>query len=481
MPRSFLSSLSAAAWLCGCAAVGPDYTAPSSTLAPAWQAVVPHAGSTTALGDWWARFDDPVVARLVQLAEADGPSLASAAANIASARAALGTARAAQSPSLDGSGSVTRSRQRSNGVTSDTTTRTAGLDASWEIDLFGKLRRGREAAQARVEARSADWHDARVSLAAEVADDYVQYRACRLLEAQYGFEARSQQETARLTAVKIAAGLSAASDGDLAEASAASGVATLIAQQTECDGLVKSLVALTGSDEPGLRTLIEGAAVGLPTPQAFDVAGVPADLLRQRPDLVASERSLAAANADIGQAEAGRYPSFSLGGTISVSSSTLAGSGSTGSFGPSLSVPLLDGGRVRAAVASAQASYDAALATYRNTVRTAVKDVETALVNLDGASRRSRAARDAAERYRRYFMSVQADWRAGRSSLMTLEEARRSAISADTTLLTLQRDQVRDWIALYKAVGGGWTVDALAATDTHAAAAPATTSSGVQP
>src|SRR6185436_1259959 len=141
-----------------------------------------------------------------------------AAANIAAARAALGSARASAAPSLSGSASVSRSRQRTDGVTSDTTTRSGGLDASWEIDLFGKLRRGREAAQARLDARGADWHEARVSLAAEVADSYVQYRACRLLARQDESEVRSQLETVRLTQVKVRAGFSAASDGDLAEA-----------------------------------------------------------------------------------------------------------------------------------------------------------------------------------------------------------------------------------------------------------------------
>ena len=455
----------------GCAAVGPDYHPPQAAVARAWQAVLPHNGSTAQLADWWASFDDLAVARLVQAAEADSPSLATAAANIASARAALGTARAAQQPSLTGSGSVLRSHQASGDVVSDTTTRSAALDASWEIDLFGKLRRGREAAQARLEARSADWHEARVSLAAEVADTYVQYRACRLLQAQYEVEARSQQETVRMTQVKVRAGLSAVADGDLADAGAANAGSTLTAQQTECEGLVKALVALTGLDEPALRELVDTPPVSLPVPRAFEVAAIPADLLRQRPDLVSSERALAAANADIGQAEAGRYPSLSLGGTIGLSSSSLAGSTRTGSFGPSLSVPLFDGGKARAGVASAQAGYDAALASYRSALRTAVKEVETALVQLDGAARRSGDARVAAERYRRYFLAVQADWRAGLSSLMTLEEARRSAISADTALLALQRDQVRYWVALYKALGGGWT--------TAAADAPST--SGAQP
>ncbi|MES2946164.1 MAG: efflux transporter outer membrane subunit [Pseudomonadota bacterium] len=455
-------------------ATQPAYQAPGVSLPAAWQAPQPHSGEREQLADWWARFEDPVLSRLITLAEDDSPTLAQAIARIDGARAALSSSSAAASPALTGSASLSRARQTQQGAGSETTSsRSAGLDASWELDLFGKLRKSREAAQARIDARLDDWHDARVSLAAEVADVYVQFLSCRLLAQAYEAEAQSQTETGRVTLASIKAGFTASSEADLAEASAANANATAIVQRTECELLLKSLVALTGLDETGLRLMLGAQQPALKEPAGIKVVGVPSNLLRQRPDLAASERAVAAAYADIGQAEAGRYPSLTLSGTIALSASSLAASATSWSFGPSLVLPLLDGGKNKAALASAQATYDEALASYRSTVRSAVKEVEQALLNLDGAARRSEDALRAASAYRRYFESTEKNWRAGNINLLTLEEARRSAISAESALITLQRDRLRYWIALYKALGGGWSLDRETPVPATASPAPA--------
>jgi NodT family efflux transporter outer membrane factor (OMF) lipoprotein len=178
--------------------------------------------------------------------------------------------------------------------------------------------------------------------------------------------------------------------------------------------------------------------------------------LRQRPDLGSLERELAASSAEVGVAQADLYPSLSLSGSISVSASSGASSFTGWSVGPSLSIPLFDAGKRRAAVSSAQASYQSALAGYRQGVRTAVKEVEQALVNLDTTARRAEEAERAVDNYRYYFQATEANWRAGSESLLTLEETRRSALSAVISLITLQRDRVAYWISLYKALGGGW-------------------------
>ena len=467
--RARAAILLAIAFLGGCAVVGPDYKAPALPQPPVWRATLPHDGSTERLTDWWSRFDDPAVTRLIQWAEIESPTLATAAANIDSARATQVTARAGGLPSVTGSASADRARTAVGDTGQLSTTRSVGLDASWEIDLFGKVRRTREAADARYTARVADWHDARVSLAAEAADDYVVYRGCRLIEAAYADEATSQQETLRLTRILVTSGFSAQADLELAEASYASAQSTLISQRATCESEVKALVALTGVDEPVLRPVID-AAQGLPRPAMFEVAGVPADLLRQRPDVASDERALAAASAEIGEAEAARYPSLSISGSIAVGPTSPYSSVTSWSIGPSLSLPLFDGGSLRAAVTTARAAYDVAYATYRSAVRTAVREVEQALVTLDGAATQAVSARTASESYRRYVGSTETYWRNGGATLLTLEEARRSAISAQVTLIGLERDQVRDWITLYKVLGGGWTVDTN--TEVAAAASP---------
>jgi NodT family efflux transporter outer membrane factor (OMF) lipoprotein len=444
------------ALLSACTAVGPYYQAPATEqllTSSQWQAAQPHGGNTGELLTWWKRLQDTSLNALLQSAEANNPSLQKAAANIAAARANASTARASVQPTLTGSASA----RRSNTLGTAQTTTTGGLDASWEIDLFGSVRRSAESADALLQARQADWHDARVSLAAEVASDYVTYRACQLTLQTVQSNARSTQATSRITQRSLQAGMTSRADADLADASAASASATVISQQTECDVTIKALVALTGLAEPALRQQLDAQPPQLPPSDSLSVQTLPVDLLSQRPDLVSAERALAASSAKIGVAEADRYPRLSLTGSLS-RSRTDGVDTTPWSFGPSLSLPLFNGGAKRAAVDSAQAAYDLALATYQQSVRTAVQEVEQNLVRQDSAERRTADVRRSAEGYRRYATSVEANWRAGGDSLLNLEVARRNAISAEQTLITVQRDQLLYGIALYKAVGGGWSV-----------------------
>jgi multidrug efflux system outer membrane protein len=487
-PSQGLSGLRYRAWmllalsalaLTGCA-LQPPYQAPPLPVAARWHAPTPHQGSTQALVDWWSGFADPALAQLIALAEADSPTLARAVAQIDTARATVLSSGAAAWPAVTGSASLTRSNQAvdvNSGSASTASTRKAGLDASWEIDLFGKARSSRESARALLQARVDDWHDARVSLAAEVADDYVQYRACRLLLGAYRRAAASQEQTVRSTRAAVQAGLSAGADGYLAEASVARAATTATQQEVACEGLVKSLVAVTGVEETALRAMIDRpGAPALPEPGSFQVTSVPADLVRQRPDLAAAERTLAANYAAIGQARADRLPSLTLSGSISASAPHAGSPATLWSFGPSLSVPVFDAGARRAAVDSAVATYALQLATYRSAVRSAIRDVEQALVDLNGAALQSAQAARSADQYRRYATAIESNWDAGLDSLMTLEDARRSAISAETTLISLQRDRIRYWISLYKAMGGGWRSDSAAAP---LAAATPSSSQGV--
>lgn len=458
--------------LSACTTVGPDYQEPAMAAPLQWQAPMPHSGKEASLEDWWQQFDDPTLVSLVKAAAADSPSMGKAWASIESARANLASVRSGLAPSVDGSASVTSSRQQQGegvdvqpgqsvyvqqGSGGDiSTSRSAGFDASWELDLFGKVQRSSEEAQARLQARVGEWHEARVSLAAEVADTYVQYRGCRLLVGAYEQELASMEKTAGITAASVRAGFTAPADGSLSRASLASTQSSLQARRVECDQLIKALVALTGLEEADLRSQLGGATSELPKPAAFRIEAVPADVLRQRPDVAALERELAAANAAIGAAQADRYPSVSLSGSISISATNSSASSGTWSFGPSLSIPLFDGGRRRAAVDSANADYQSALAEWRQGVRNAVKEIEQALVNLNGAAFRTEQAALATREYRTYFEATKDKWRAGSESLLNLESARRSALSAEIEYLSLLRSQVQYWIALYKALGGGW-------------------------
>ncbi|ADG10238.1 hypothetical protein B7G68_09050 [Caulobacter segnis] len=453
------------ALLVSACAAGPNYNRPPPAVAAAWQAPVPHGGDSGKLLAWWSGFDDPILTSLQASAEKTSPSLDQAIANIDKARATLTTQRAAALPNLTGSTSRTKSRQESaaGGATISKVSQ-AALDASWEIDLFGKARRNVEAARARIEARTDDWHEARISLAAEVADDYVQLRGCEQLAEVLRQATESQETSARLIRLNADAGFSPASDAALADASAASTRSSFTDQRGQCDLLVKSLASLTGLEEPALRTLMQPSAGVLPAPRKLDVTSVPADLVRQRPDVASSERELAATSAEIGAAVADLYPSLTLSGSISTSAGL-----QQWSFGPSLSLPIFDGGQRLASVRSARASYAYQLAAYRQAVRDAVLDVEQALVQLNVARQQQGDAETAARGYQASFKATDQLYRAGASDLLDRESARRNALDAEQSLINVRLTEIRQWIALYKALGGGWDASntALAATGDH--------------
>ncbi|WP_298834793.1 efflux transporter outer membrane subunit [uncultured Piscinibacter sp.] len=448
--------------LAGCASLGPALPAPlPATPAAQWQAALPAADPGAELKRWWQQFNDPLLTALIDAAQAASPSIADARSRIEQARAARVAGGAALGPTLDASASATRGRLELGAPVG--TLASAGLQATWEIDLFGGSGARRDAAQARLEGAQAQWHDARISVAAETASAYLALRACEAQLAQTEFDAASRAETARLTALAASAGFQAPASADLARASAAQGSATLTQQRAQCDLAVKSLVALTAMPEPGLRAQLQPGRAQLPQPAQLGVAHVPAQALAQRPDLAAAERELAAAAADATQARAHRYPRVALAGAITPSrfeGGAVSTSGTLWNIGPlSVSLPLFDGGVRRAHAEAAQAAYEAAATHYAASLRTAVREVEDALVALHSTAARGDDARTAAEGFERSYRAVESRYKGGLASLFELEDARRSAVAAQAALIELQRERVAAWISLYRALGGGWVAD----------------------
>ena len=458
--------------------VGPNYAGPpqdrsqamadaraSGTTAQAdafaaWQAPLPHGGTPAQLTDWWRQFDDPALLTFQEAAQRENAGIAQAAARIEQARAVAVAANAAGLPTVDAALSASRGTLNIGTNILLVNQARAGLQAGWEIDLFGRIRREKEAAGARLDARTDDWHEARVSVAAEVAAQYLQYRYCEALVTISQADAESRAGTATVTERAAQAGFQAPASAALTRASAAEAASRLTAQRAECDLSVKALVALTGLSEPAVRQQLAQSAGRMPTPQAFTVTAVPASLLAQRPDLAAAERAVAAASADIGVAEGDRYPRLSLLGSVAplaIKTSGFSGNLLNWSIGPSVSLPLFDAGRRAANVQSAKAAYVAAEADYRSRARQAVREVEEALVRLDSAASRESDALTASQGYRRALDAAEVRWKNGLGSLLELEEARRYALVADSTLATVRRDRVAAWVALYRALGGGWT------------------------
>ena len=236
-----------------------------SRAAPAqWRAPLPHRGQLTELQAWWQQFNDPLLVQLIDAAQAVSPTLASATSRIERSRATGVAAGAALLPTLDANASAVRGKQ--DFVSGIGSSASVGLQAAWELDLFGARRAARDAAQARVDGSEAAWHDARVSVAAEVATSYTSLRACEAQVEQARADSLSRSETARLTGLSAAAGFEAPAGAALARASAAQGNALLTQRRAQCDVLVKGLVALTGIDEPGLRSQLAAGQARLPQP-----------------------------------------------------------------------------------------------------------------------------------------------------------------------------------------------------------------------
>lgn len=466
-PRPLTLAACLAALGTGGCAVGPDYIKPApfgSVAMATWVAPLPHHGSSVELVNWWQRWNDPVLVELLAQAQRQNRSIAQSSARITQARAAYRAATSALLPSAAANASDNRSKggQGELGATGNTLerSRSLSLDAAWELDVVGGTRRGREAAAQRALARESDWHDARVSIAAEVAATYVNLRACEVLLGGYRIDVASRAETAQLTKLKVNAGFEAPANAALTDASAAEARARLAQQQANCDLSIKSLAELTALDETQLRAKLMASTAKLPSPTGFAISVIPAAAISQRPDIASAERELMAASNDIGLAMADRFPRVSLMGSIGFSENSGSGydtRGRTWSYGPAISLPIFDMGRRAANVDAARARFEESIAAYQGKTLRAVREVEEALVRLDSAKRREKDANMALVGYQQFLTAAAARVREGAGSLTELEEARRAVVQAQGVAVGVTLDRLVGWINLYKAVGGGWS------------------------
>ena len=441
----------------GCAVAVPNST-PPALPATEWQAPLPHGGDPAQLAQWWQRFEDPVLVQLVGAAQRDNPGIAASLARVRQARATAVVAGASRLPVVDANGQLLR-RSSLEPPAVVATIVGISLDSAWELDLFGANRLGREAAVARLDARAAEWHDARVTLAAEVAGSYANLRLCEALLQVYREDLDSQRVVLDLTRRKVRSGFSAPADAALIDAATADAANRLRAQQAQCDLLVKSLVTLTAQPEPALRGQLAGGRARLPQPAVLAVHEVPAAVLAQRPDLAALERELVAAAKEVGVAQADRFPRIRLTGSIGYAAFRalgVTGTGATWSFGPALSLPLFDGGRRAAVVEQSSARLEELAAGYRQRATAAVQEVEEALGRLASADDRLKDAERAAQSFQVYLKAARTRFETGAGSAFELEDARRSSLNAAAALLQVRAERIAASISLYKAVGGGW-------------------------
>jgi outer membrane protein, multidrug efflux system len=466
--------------LSACSTPTPQTSLPL-TIPPQWQTSLPpdnpqatsnHVGN---ISNWWQQQTDPFLATLIEAAQVASPSVAQAFSRIAAARLELTVKHSARRPSLDASMGATRA----HGGADDppTTTLEAGLQTVWEIDLFNQKRDAMSAANMQLEGSQAQWHDARTLVAAEVANLYFDHATCRQLRELAQTDAHSWHETSRISQLSAKQGMLSHATVAQIEANAAQAGIRVIEQETQCSHSLKAMVALTGMDEADLKTQLARAQAQPAKARPVAVAALPAHMLRQRPDVFAAERNVSAASLQIGIAEARQYPSLTLNGAIGISRQASNDQKQTlhsWSIGPlTLNYPIFDAGQRKANIQLAKIQYQEAVISYTNRVRTAVQEVEQALLNLHGADLRQREADRASQNHAQILAATKARQSQGMASLLELEEARRLALTAQNTQLSLQLERNRAWVALYRALGGGW--DAKATIDPATTATPTAT------
>lgn len=466
------------AMLAGSCAVGPDYASPKVSVPSTYSGSFGEGAVDP--GDWWTMMGDPILNVLVDQARGENLDLQQAASRVRQARLQEGIVRGGGGPRVNADAQASRTRLSENavaGLLSDFggvgepgaglgapgasfSTYQAGFDSSWEPDLFGGRRRAEEAGRARTEAAEWSRRDAEVVLTAEVVRRYQLYRADERRLALLDEMIAGQGELIAIVRAQTEAGLiSQANDlqqqRDLEELAA-----RREALKADAATHLHALAMLLGASQAGLAAVLAGGE-GVEVADPVVPAGLPAELLQRRPDIRAAERRLAAATADIGVATADLYPRISLTGTLQLVSRSLAMLAEADSLQASgavgVSLPLMDRGVRRSTVRLREARTQEAELTYRQSVRTAVRDVEDALSRLEAdrnrAARLSAAAISAAEAVE----IARVRHRNGLTSFVEVIDARRTSIVAHDQLAQARAAVLIDAAALSKALGGGWS------------------------
>jgi outer membrane protein, multidrug efflux system len=441
-------------------AVGPNYQ-PPETKAPEFRNADPTVVQTQPFeAAWWQQFGDPTLDSLIERALAGDLDLKIAAARVEESRALLSAARRERWPGVDVAVAHNKSNEQQPGFTTDRVSiesNQVGVATLWELDLFGRVRRGAEAASADAEAAEADLRDAQVLVAAEVASTYLDLRGAQKRLAVARANLDSQRETLSLTRVRLDLGRG----GELDVASAAARLAA-----TEAS--IPPLVAAQASAAHRLAVLIgqqpgtldsELAPHDLPPHLTTLAVGSPEDLLRRRPDVRAAERELAAATARIGVAKADLFPRLTLSGFIGFIAGDASQLGEAASRAWSVSPVLSWGGLepgVRAQIGAAEARAQGALAVYDRTVLRALEETETAFVGYAQNRVRLASVVDEAAASRRAAELARVQYREGALDFLRLLDAQRSVLQAEDAVAAAETELNTSVVLIYKALGGGW-------------------------
>lgn len=464
-------ALASSLWLAGCAQT-PPYERPTMDIPAAykeqataqtqgiWTPVQPQAAQASP-GAWWTVYGDAVLDRLQQQAEANSPTLAQSAARLRAAQAAVASSSAAALPTVGANASSSRARsgpQLSDGSSTAriSTSHSLGLSASWELDLWGRVSAGVSAAQASVQASADDLAAARLSLQATVAQTYFSLRAAEAQAALLAETLKAYDKSWELTRNRQAAGVASSADVAQAEVQYKSTQVQLLESQTTRGQLEHALAALLGQ-APAAFALEATAA--LPAPASVPQA-LPSELLQRRPDIAAAERRVAAANAQIGVARAAYFPALTLSAAGGYRGSPLADLFSAPnlfwSLGPALAASIFDGGARNAAVETARANHAQVTAAYRQTVLTALQEVEDNLTAAAALAQEEQLQREATAAAQRALDVVENQYRAGTVGYLNVLTAQTTVLSSQRSLIDVKSRRLSAVNALLKNVAGRW-------------------------
>ncbi len=465
----FISALVLLA-LNGCAPVGPDYVPPGTSVSSAWHTKL--KGGLTAdemdpltLAQWWTTFNDPQLSSLIEQAVVGNLDLKDARARVRQARASRGIAEASMFPYLNFSGSDTWTRSSKDTGTGKTSQLySSSFDAGWEIDIFGGARRSIEAAEASLQATQENLHDVLVTLLAEVALNYIEVRTyqTRLAAVQENLDA--QNETYQLILWRNQAGLSDELAVQQARYNLESTRSQIPSLHTGLEEAMNRIAVLLGQQPGKVHEELENAEP-VPAASPQTAVGMPADMMRRRPDIRKAERELAAQTAKVGVATADLYPKLTLAGSISVKAvsfdrlmNNLTSTGDQAlSGGPGVSWAIFDAGAIRQNIKVQSAIQEQALIQYESAILNALEEVENALVAYADEQDRNYNLQQALEAAQSAVELAQQEYQAGLTDFSNVLDAQRSLLSFQDNLAQSDGIVASNFIRLYKALGGGWT------------------------
>ena len=447
----------------GCA-VGPNFKSPQARVQQSWTGLSPEAASQPSAATsqpaevlrWWEVFHDPVLTDLVEQALQSNLNVQLAEARLRQSRAARGVIVGGLFPTVTASSAY--QREHIAGASNQNLYQ-AGLDAAWELDVFGGIRRNVESANANIEAAQASLRDTQVSLMAEVALDYFQLRGFQQAIVIALDNLKAQKHTADITRQRLAAGFISALDVANAEAEVATTEAQIPVLQIGAQQSIYALSVLLARPPDDLLSELSPTGPLPQTPARIPV-GLPSDLLRRRPDIRQAEALLHAATAQIGVATAELFPQFSLTGSMNWQSNSLQdwfnGSSRSWAFGPSMSWPFFQGGSLISNIRVQEALRDQAFLTYHQTVLTALQEVENSLIAFSKEQEHRKSLNDAVvANHKAEDISMQL-YVEGETDFLNVLNAQRSLYASEDALVQSQLNVATDLVALYKALGGGW-------------------------